>query len=248
MPPESVSLQITNADLQALEPCEVYPIRDIGHIQPHGSLLVLQWPELTVVQASQNIEAMLGLAVDQLLEQPLVHNPVAQDYLAAISSSGKTLLALINDILDLSKIEAGQMPIRYEPTQLSKIVTDIQTIFKQKALAKGLKLRTIYSESIPEVLLLDEVRLRQILFNLVGNALKFTDQGRVDIEVDCTPTRQQDGLDTVELSLSVTDTGMGIPAENQHQGQKRHRLVVACPLPESFQPTSWRHSTSNSKP
>lgn len=166
------------------------------------------------------------------LLQPLVHDPVAQNHLEAISSSGKTLLALINDILDLSKIEAGQMEMHYEPHQLGQIVKDIQNIFKQKAIAKGLKLRTILGESLPDVLLVDEVRLRQILFNLVGNALKFTEQGQVDIEVDCTPGSAQAGANTIDLKLSVTDTGIGIPvvdqqlifhAFSQSEGQsKRH--------------------------
>ena len=149
------------------------------------------------------------------LLQPLVHESAAQDYLDAISSSGKTLLALINDILDLSKIEAGQMEIRYEPHRLDDIVKDVQKIFKQKAIAKGIKLRTIVSESVPKILLVDEVRLRQILFNLVGNALKFTEQGRVDVEIDCTPVRSQSGRVYIDLELSVTDTGIGIVADDQ---------------------------------
>ena len=149
------------------------------------------------------------------LLQPLVHNPLAHSYLDAISSSGETLLALINDILDLSKIEAGQMAICYEPHRLDVIIKEIQAIFKQKAAGKGLKLRTIYDESIPNVLLLDEIRLRQILFNLVGNALKFTEQGRVDIEVDCTPPQCHDGIETIDLELRVTDTGVGIAPEHQ---------------------------------
>ena len=149
------------------------------------------------------------------LLQPLVRNPVAQDYLESISSSGKTLLALINDILDLSKIEAGRMEIRYDAHQLDRIVKDVQNIFRQKALAKGLKLRTIVGESLPGHLLVDEVRLRQILFNLVGNALKFTERGQVDIEIDCTPIQSQDDVSYVDLDLSVSDTGIGIPAEDQ---------------------------------
>ncbi len=149
------------------------------------------------------------------LLQPLVHEPAAQEYLKTISSSGKTLLALINDILDLSKIEAGQMEIRYKPHRLGSIVKDVQNIFKQKAIAKGLKLRTILSESLPEILLVDEVRLRQILFNLVGNALKFTEQGRVDLEIDCTPVRSKSGTDYIDLELSVSDTGIGIADDDQ---------------------------------
>ncbi len=158
------------------------------------------------------MNAVLGFTA---LLQPLVHDPVAQGYLDAITSSGQTLLALINDILDLSKIEAGQMTIRYEPIHLHHVIKDIQSIFKQKALEKRLKLRTIYDESVPAVILLDEIRLRQILFNLVGNALKFTERGYVDIEVNCILPQQQDGIETVDLEISVTDSGIGIPEESQ---------------------------------
>lgn len=158
------------------------------------------------------MNAVLGFTT---LLQPLVHNPVAQGYLDAITSSGETLLALINDILDLSKIEAGQMSVRYEPIHLNHVIKDIQIIFKQKALEKGLKLRTIYDESIPPMIVFDEMRLRQILFNLVGNALKFTEKGHVDIEVNCIPSPQRDKTETIYLEISVTDTGIGIPEEGR---------------------------------
>lgn len=160
------------------------------------------------------LNAVLGFTD---LLQPLVHHHLAKDYLGAIASSGKTLLALINDILDLSKIEAGQMEIRFEPTRLTRVVKEVQNIFKQKALGKGLKLRTIFCESIPEALLIDEVRLRQILFNLVGNALKFTEVGHIDIEIDCSPSRSVAQSNYVDLEISVIDTGIGIAPEEQQR-------------------------------
>ncbi|MGB6016093.1 MAG: ATP-binding protein, partial [Nodosilinea sp.] len=149
------------------------------------------------------------------LLQTTIKNPVSLDYLDAISSSGKTLMSLINDILDLSKIEAGQMDIRPEPTDIALLVQDIQHIFQQKAAEKGIQIRVILATGLPTAILFDEVRLRQILFNLVGNALKFTDQGYVDIEVSYTlppdgPTQQ-----SVDLKIAVSDTGMGIAEDDQ---------------------------------
>lgn len=161
------------------------------------------------------------------LLQTITKNPVALDYIAAISSSGKTLLSLINDILDLSKIEAGQMDIRPEPTDISLLIQDMQHIFQQRAAQQSLQLRVILGTGLPKALYLDEVRLRQILFNLVGNALKFTEQGHVDIEVFCSaPTAinggthgaigAMDGQPTVDLTIAVIDTGIGIaPADQQ---------------------------------
>jgi signal transduction histidine kinase/ligand-binding sensor domain-containing protein/CheY-like chemotaxis protein/protocatechuate 3,4-dioxygenase beta subunit len=104
-----------------------------------------------------------------------------RNYLDAISSSGRTLLALINDILDLSKIEAGKLELQFEPVNVARLVDEIQKLFAIKAGEKGIKLLTEIDRTLPRGLLLDEVRLRQVLFNVVGNALKFTEKGQVTI-------------------------------------------------------------------
>ena len=104
-----------------------------------------------------------------------------RNYLDAISSSGRTLLTLINDILDLSKIEAGKLELQYEPVSVARVVDEIQKVFSIKAGEKGVKLLTEIDPKLPGGLLLDEVRLRQVLFNVVGNALKFTEKGYVKI-------------------------------------------------------------------
>jgi signal transduction histidine kinase/ligand-binding sensor domain-containing protein/CheY-like chemotaxis protein len=106
-----------------------------------------------------------------------------RNYLDAISSSGRTLLTLINDILDLSKIEAGKLELQYEPVSVVRLVEEIQKLFSIKAGEKGIKLLTEIDPKFPRGLTLDEVRLRQVLFNVVGNALKFTEQGHVKIRV-----------------------------------------------------------------
>ncbi len=104
-----------------------------------------------------------------------------RNYLDAISSSGRTLLTLINDILDLSKIEAGKLELQYEPVSVARVVEEIQRVFSIKAGEKGIKLLTEIDPKLPRGLMLDEVRLRQVLFNVVGNALKFTEKGQVKI-------------------------------------------------------------------
>src|SRR4030095_13107912 len=104
-----------------------------------------------------------------------------RNYLDAISSSGRTLLTLINDILDLSKIEAGKLELQYEPVSVARLVEEIQKLFSIKAGEKSVGLFTEIDPKLPRGLMLDEVRLRQVLFNLVGKALKFTENGSVKI-------------------------------------------------------------------
>jgi CheY-like chemotaxis protein/two-component sensor histidine kinase len=148
-----------------------------------------------------------------------------RNYLDAIASSGRTLLTLINDILDLSKIEAGKLELQYEPVAVARVVDEIQKVFSIKAGEKGIKLLTEIDTKLPRGLMLDEVRLRQVLFNVVGNALKFTEKGNVKIHAWAEPvaagvsSSSEDGPDEtrVNLILEVSDTGIGIPkAQQEH--------------------------------
>jgi PAS domain S-box-containing protein len=134
-----------------------------------------------------------------------------QSYLQAIRSSGKTLMSLINDILDLSKIEAGKLQLSYEGINLRALINDIQQIFSVKAAEKGIQLLATVDESVPEAIAFDEVRLRQILLNMVGNAIKFTEQGHVSIQVSSSWSADQ----KIQLVLQIQDTGIGIAPENQ---------------------------------
>lgn len=134
-----------------------------------------------------------------------------KNYLEAILSSGRTLLALINDILDLSKIEAGKLQIVREPVQLPAIIEDIQHIFEKKIKEKNLELLIDIAPELPEVLLLDEVRIRQVLFNLVGNAIKFTEKGHINLKLEV----KSKGKGLFDLKLVVEDTGIGIPRKQQ---------------------------------
>jgi PAS domain S-box-containing protein len=139
-----------------------------------------------------------------------------RNYLDAIMSSGRTLLTLINDILDLSKIEAGKLELQYEPVSVARLVDEIQKLFSIKAGEKGIKLLTEIDPKLPRGLMLDEVRLRQVLFNVVGNAIKFTEKGHVKIKATCLPISGEEPDETkVNLILEVSDTGIGIPKDQQ---------------------------------
>lgn len=173
------------------------------------------------------MNAILGFA--ELLKG-LVHEPRPKSYLQAISSSGQTLLVLINDILDLSKIEAGKLNLDYGPVDLETVFRDIRHIFSQKAEHKGLELRLKVAPELPRGLRLDEVRINQILFNLVGNAIKFTEQGTV--KVRAYPASSLEAGKPVDLVIEVEDSGVGVEAGevdrifeafSQHTGQNVKR-------------------------
>lgn len=155
-----------------------------------------------------------------------------REFLSAIMSSAKTLLSLINDILDLSKIEAGRMEIRNRPLELRSVFREQETIFLWKTKQKGLDFRINIDPEVPQALLLDEVRLRQILFNLVGNAVKFTHEGLIELTVK--KKDKDTSGDVLDLIFSVRDTGIGINPEQldpifdafqQHEGQSATRYA-----------------------
>ncbi len=156
------------------------------------------------------MNAILGFS-EILLNK--IDNPQYKSYLKTILSSGKTLLALINDILDLSKIEAGKLELNYEPIHLPRIVQEIKQIFEEKAKRKNLLIRTEIDKNFPQTLILDELRIYQILFNLVGNAIKFTDHGYIKIKVGC---KKSINTQKASIFISVEDTGIGIE-KSQHE-------------------------------
>jgi signal transduction histidine kinase/CheY-like chemotaxis protein len=155
------------------------------------------------------MNAVMGFS-EILREQ--VKEPKHLEYIDTILSSGKTLLGLINDILDLSKIEAGKMEFQYRPVDPHALFGDITRIFATKIKSKGLKFITDIDENLPASLLLDEVRIRQMLFNLVGNAVKFTTEGYIELKVSKVfhPDRSK-----IDLIFSVKDTGIGISVEDK---------------------------------
>ena len=143
----------------------------------------------------------------------LIDAPQQREYLSSIQSSGKSLLTLINDILDLSKVEAGKFELEYSGTNPRQVFSEMKQIFSQKVSEKGLEFQVEIDPDLPEALILDEVRLRQILVNLVGNAVKFTESGHVRLAVrNRYPERDHSTLDMI---FEVKDTGIGIPEEQR---------------------------------
>lgn len=143
----------------------------------------------------------------------LVTDNQQKSYLDSIQTAGKTLLTLINDILDLSKIEAGRLEIKYEAISPRLIFEELQQIFAIKVAEKNLKFILDIDEELPPTLLLDETRLRQVLLNLIGNAIKFTTKGYIKLSVRKIYTLEDNSQ--IDLILAVADTGIGIPATQQ---------------------------------
>lgn len=137
-------------------------------------------------------------------------DPKHREFLNTILSSGSTLLSLINDILDLSKVEAGRLEIKPEYTSLKTTVNEIKQLFELKARKQQIDLLVKYDAEMPTTVLIDEVRLRQVLLNIVGNAVKFTKEGHVSIEVTLLNKKN----DTVFFEIGIEDTGIGIPAHD----------------------------------
>ena len=153
------------------------------------------------------ILGMTGLALDTEL------TPEQREYLTTVQSSGEALLGVLNDILDFSKIEAGKLAIESIPFSLRDTLGASLKTMALQAHEKGLELAYNVQPTVPEALIGDPSRLRQIVINLVGNAIKFTGQGEVVVAVEALSNT----TDAVELHVAVTDTGIGIPVEKQGQ-------------------------------
>lgn len=155
------------------------------------------------------LNAVIGFS--ELLEQE-VKEPKQVQYLHAIKNGGKTLLSLINNILDLSKIESGHMKVELHPLHLKPFLRDIMTIFIEPGKKKGLEISCDIAENLPEWVIADEIRIRQILFNLISNAIKFTAKGSITLHVLSIPSAKE-GI--IELVFIIKDTGIGITPKNQ---------------------------------
>jgi len=155
------------------------------------------------------MNAILGFT--EILEEQ-IRDKHHRQYLAMIRTSGRSLMTLINDILDISKIEAGKMKLEYKPVNPALVFNEIVGVFSPKIEEKGLKFTAEPDFNMREYLLLDEVRLRQVLLNLVGNAVKFTESGSIKLVVKTKVHKESP--DIVDFIFSVEDTGIGIP-ENQ---------------------------------
>lgn len=156
------------------------------------------------------LNAIIGFS-DLLARE--VEDPALRSYIATIKSSGRVLLNLMNDILDISKIEAGRMDIIRTDVNLKALIREIRDIFKVQCEGKGIECRLETTDPLPSSVLIDLIRIRQIMLNLMGNALKFTDQGYIQLTVQ--GHKRKKGI--WDIDLAVKDTGCGIPAEAQKE-------------------------------
>jgi CheY-like chemotaxis protein len=148
------------------------------------------------------MNGVLGFA-NLLLETPL--NAEQRDFVLSVQSSGDLLLTIINDVLDYSKIEAGRMTVECIDFSLRSVCDEVRTILRAAVAKRGLETSVEYDSSLPAHIQGDPLRIRQVLLNLTSNAVKFTERGRVRIEVS--------RLGETQLKVSVTDSGIGIDEE-----------------------------------
>ena len=151
------------------------------------------------------LNGILGMA--QLLDDTQL-TPEQATYVRATRTSGEALLSLIEEILDFSKIEAGKLELAAEPLSLTVLIEDVVELMSPRAQAKGLEIAADVDERLPERVLGDVTRLRQVLLNLAGNAIKFTETGGVSVVVEA-------GAEDGEIAFAVRDTGIGIAADQQ---------------------------------
>lgn len=134
------------------------------------------------------------------------------EYAATITKSGQSLLMLINEILEFSKMESGKMVLDPRPSNVSDAIFDVGDLLRSHAQSKGVSLVVNVDPKLPKLVMVDDHRLKQVLFNLVGNAIKFTAQGKVELSCKCISFNQ----DMCSIAFEVSDTGIGIPQEKMH--------------------------------
>lgn len=165
-----------------------------------------------------------------------VTDPQQRNYLNAIRAGSRSLLMLINDILDLSRIEAGKMRLDFGPVSVRRLLSDVRHIFDLRATEQGITLEVSVGSGMPSAMMLDETRLRQVLFNLVGNAIKFTHEGEVTVRAVAKllgePDEEESEVRYYRLVVTVSDTGIGIAPDQrdrifdafeQQEGQSSRR-------------------------
>ncbi len=154
------------------------------------------------------LNGVIGFS-DLLLTTPL--NETQKQYLNYINESGENLLSIINDILDFSKIESGKLELLIEKCDVYDMLSQVINVIIYQSQKKDIELLLNIEPGLPKILFMDEGRLKQILINLLGNAVKFTEKGEIELKVE--KLRMDDN--TIALRFSVRDTGIGIPVEKQ---------------------------------
>ena len=176
------------------------------------------------LEASQRAKSLFFAAVTHEMRTPLAGalgiarlldatplRPDQADYVRTLASSAEHALAMVDDILDLSRLEAGKLTLRPERVDIAELVRETAELAAPRAQQKGLEIGIVQSAAAPAQIEGDPARLRQILFNLIGNAVKFTARGGIRIDIGCAPA----GDGRLRLSLSVSDTGPGISELDQ---------------------------------
>lgn len=153
------------------------------------------------------LNAIIGFA--QVLQQNSSLGELQQTQVEAMYKSGLHLLSIINDVLDLSKIEAGYFEVTPAPFDLHSFLHDFENIFSNRCQVKGLLFSIKTAQNLPQVIVSDEVRLRQVFMNLLGNAIKFTQKGGVTFEISAIEVLEK----TAKLRFAIQDTGRGIPED-----------------------------------
>ena len=193
---------------------------ELRQMREEAELVLMQRDKLTAQEANEQksrflshmsheirtpLNAMLGM--NELIMRDSGDEEIRK-YAINIQNAGRTLLALINDVLDFSKIETGKMDIIESDYSLSSALNDVVLMIQNRALDKGLELRLDIDPSMPDVLRGDEIRMKQVILNLMTNAVKYTEKGWLELAVNVTPVSEQP--DDVCLNITVSDSGVGI--------------------------------------
>ncbi|NRB38564.1 MAG: transporter substrate-binding domain-containing protein [Pseudomonadales bacterium] len=157
------------------------------------------------------LNAVLGFS--ELLQKAPNQTPEQLESLHIINTAGSHLLALINDILDISKIEAGQQKCINSDFDLHQLLRELQSLFLSRCTGKGLKMQCAHMEEVPRFIHADEGKLRQILINLLGNAIKFTDRGHIECQMHSKPLEDQ----KIKIVIDIIDQGRGIKKQEKHK-------------------------------
>ncbi len=202
--------------------CGLAPERPSAANEAKQLALISKYKSEFLANMSHELRTPLNslLVLAKMLSEngPGTLTPKQVEYARTIYSSGHDLLALINEILDLSKIEAGKMAIDFKPMPLEEVRPFVERNFRQFAEQKGLELRVEVDPDVPRTITTDPQRLQQVLKNLLSNAMKFTDRGGVGLRVSVAPRGRRYRAEPLEharavIAFAVSDTGIGIPRE-----------------------------------
>jgi two-component system, sensor histidine kinase len=201
-------LRRSNAELDQRVALRTRELEEARRTAESASASKTRFLAMTSHEIRTPLNAIIGFA-DSLVES--VRDPFVADRLRTIRSSGVLLLGVVNDLLDLSSVEAGRIELRPAPCDVDLLCRDLGKLFAHPAEQKGLRLSLDLDAAEPRYVVADSQRLQQVLTNLLANAVKFTIAGRVSLRVEKQPV----DAGQVRLTFSVTDTGPGIPAERQ---------------------------------